>query len=191
MNSQEELITILDFGSQYTQLIARRIREQKVFCNILPFNSEIDPDDKKNLKGIILSGGPSSVFDKDAPILDRRILELNVPVLGICYGLQSIAHILGGKVEKGKKREYGRATIDIQDSSDLFKGLDKKQNVWMSHGDFVVNLPQGYQALATTESIPYAAIKNTQKKIYGLQFHPEVVHTENGKKIIENFLFDI
>jgi GMP synthase (glutamine-hydrolysing) len=191
MNSQEELIIILDFGSQYTQLIARRIREQKVFCKILPFNSEINPDDRKNLKGIILSGGPSSVFDKDAPILDKKILELNVPILGICYGLQIIAHILGGKVEKGKKREYGRAEIDIQDSSDLFKGLDKKQNVWMSHGDFVVKLPQRYQALATTESIPYAAVKNPEKKIYGLQFHPEVMHTENGKKILENFLFDI
>ncbi len=191
MNSQEELIIILDFGSQYTQLIARRIREQKVFCKILPFNSEIDPQDKRNLKGIILSGGPSSVFDENAPILDKKFLELNVPILGICYGLQIIAHSLGGKVEKGKKREYGRAIIDVQDSYDLFKGLDKKQKVWMSHGDFVVKLPEGYQTLATTESIPYAAIKNPKKKIFGLQFHPEVVHTENGKIILENFLFNI
>jgi len=191
MNSQEELIIILDFGSQYTQLIARRIREQKVFCKILPCNLPIDPDDKKNLKGIILSGGPSSVFDQGAPLLDREILELNVPTLGICYGLQIIAHLLGGKVEKSKKREYGGAIIDILDSSDLFKGLDKKQNVWMSHGDFVVKLPDNYQSMATTESIPYAAIKNPEKKIYGLQFHPEVVHTENGKIMLENFLFDI
>lgn len=191
MNSQEELIIILDFGSQYTQLIARRIREQKVFCKILPFNFEIDPDDKKSLKGIILSGGPASVFDESAPTLDKKILELHVPILGICYGLQTLAYVLDGKVEKGKKREYGRAIIDIKDTSDLFKGLDKKQKVWMSHGDFVVELPEGYQALATTESIPYAAIKNPEKKIFGLQFHPEVMHTENGKKMLENFLFDI
>ncbi|MGB2697827.1 MAG: glutamine-hydrolyzing GMP synthase [Candidatus Zixiibacteriota bacterium] len=191
MRSQEELIIVLDFGSQYTQLIARRIREQNVFCKILPFNSEIDTDDRKNLKGIVLSGGPSSVFDENAPLLDKKILELNVPILGICYGLQIIAHILSGKVEKSEKREYGRATIDIQDSSDLFKGLGKKQNVWMSHGDFVIELPDNYQVMATTESIPYAAIKDPEKKIYGLQFHPEVVHTENGKIMLQNFLFDI
>ena len=179
MNSQEELIIILDFGSQYTQLIARRIREQKVFCKILPFNAGIDPDDQKGLRGIILSGGPSSVFDQNAPALNRNILDLNIPVLGICYGLQIVAHFLGGKVEKGKKREYGRSIIEIKDSSDLFKGLNKKQKVWMSHGDFVTKLPEGYQVMATTESIPYAAIKNPEKKIYGLQFHPEVVHTEN------------
>ena len=191
MNSQEELIIILDFGSQYTQLIARRIREQKVFCKILPFNSDIDPHDKKNLKGIILSGGPSSVFDENAPILNRKFLELNVPVLGICYGLQIIAHLLGGKVEKGKKREYGRAIIDLKDSTDLFKGLEKKQQVWMSHGDFVTGLPDAYESMAITESIPCAAIKNPEKKIYGLQFHPEVAHTENGKTMLKNFLFDI
>lgn len=189
--NQEETVIILDFGSQYTQLIARRIREQKVFCKILAFNSEIDPPDKKSLKGIILSGGPSSVFDENAPLLDRKILEIGVPVLGICYGLQIIAHLLGGKLEKGKKREYGRAIIEIKDSSDLFKGLEKKQKAWMSHGDFVTRLPEGYQATATTESIPYAAIKSPEKKIYGLQFHPEVVHTENGKIMLKNFLFDI
>jgi len=191
MNTPEELIVILDFGSQYTQLIARRIREQKVFCKILPFNSKTDLNKEKNLKGIILSGGPASVFDEGAPLLDRKILELNVPVLGICYGLQVIAHLLGGKVEKGRKGEYGRAIIEIKDSSDLFKGLGKKEKVWMSHGDFVVNLPQGYQAFATTESIPYVAVKNPERKIYGLQFHPEVVHTENGKIMLQNFLFDI
>jgi GMP synthase (glutamine-hydrolysing) len=190
-NNKEETIIILDFGSQYSQLIARRIREQKVFCKILLFNSEIDPQKEKNLKGIVLSGGPSSVFDEDAPQLDEKILELNVPVLGICYGLQLIANVLGGKVEKGKKREYGRAVIEIKDSSDLFKGLDEKQKVWMSHGDFVVKLPDNYKTMATTESIPYAAIKNPEKKIYGLQFHPEVVHTENGKIMLKNFLFDI
>jgi len=186
-----ETIIILDFGSQYTQLIARRVRESQVYCEILPF--KVDPDffKDKNLKGIILSGGPSSVFDKNAPVCDKRVFELNVPILGICYGLQLLAHLFGGKVEKSKRREYGKAIINIMDHHDLFKGLKKRLSVWMSHGDFVNKLPKGYKKLASSENIPLAAVKNPKQRIFGVQFHPEVAHTQNGIKIIQNFLYDI
>lgn len=189
--NKEETIIILDFGSQYTQLIARRIREKNVFCEILPFDYELDYIRGKNLKGIVLSGGPSSVFDKNAPICDKKIFQLKVPVLGICYGLQLIAFLFEGKIEKSQRREYGKSVINVFDTSDLFKGLREKENAWMSHGDYVGKLPYGFVPLASTENIPYAGIKNPEEKIYGLQFHPEVVHTENGEKILENFLFNI
>jgi GMP synthase (glutamine-hydrolysing) len=185
---KQETIIILDFGSQYTQLIARRIRENNVFSEILPFNYDLDYIKSKNLKGIVLSGGPSSVFDEGAPFCDKEIFELKVPILGICYGLQMIAFLFDGKVERSKSREYGKAIIAIDDFSNIFKSLEKEQEVWMSHGDFVSFLPRGFVPQASTENIPYAAVKNQEKKIYGLQFHPEVVHTENGRKIIQNFL---
>ncbi len=191
MLKRNETIIILDFGSQYTQLIARRIRESQVYCEILPF--KVDPDffKDKNLKGIILSGGPSSVFDKNAPVCNKKVFELNVPVLGICYGLQLLAHLFGGKVEKSKRREYGKAIINIIDHQDLFKGLKKRLSVWMSHGDFVNKLPKGYKRLASSENIPLAAVKNPEQRIFGVQFHPEVAHTQNGIKTIQNFLYDI
>ena len=186
-----ETIIILDFGSQYTQLIARRVRESQVYCEILPF--KVDPDffKDKNLKGIILSGGPASVFDKNAPVCDKRVFELNVPILGICYGLQLLAHIFGGKVERSKSREYGKASIKIEDYKSLFRGFKRKLSVWMSHGDFVSKLPRGYKRLALSENIPFAAVHNPEKRIFGVQFHPEVAHTQNGIKIIQNFLYDI
>ncbi len=186
-----ETIIILDFGSQYTQLIARRVRESQVYCEILPFNADPDLFKDKNLKGIILSGGPASVFDKNAPVCDKRVFELNVPILGICYGLQLLAHLFGGKVEKSKRREYGKAIINIIDHQDLFKGLKKRLSVWMSHGDFVNKLPKGYKKLASSENIPLAAVKNPKQRIFGVQFHPEVAHTQNGIKIVQNFLYDI
>ena len=191
MLKKEETIIILDFGSQYTQLIARRVRESKVYCEILPFNANPDLFKDKNLKGIILSGGPSSVFDENAPVCDKKVFELNVPILGICYGLQLLAYLFGGKVEKSKSREYGKAIIKIEEHKDLFKGFKKKLQVWMSHGDFVSELPKGYRKLASSENIPFAVVKNSKKKIFGVQFHPEVAHTQNGIKIIQNFLYDI
>ncbi len=191
MLKKEETIIILDFGSQYTQLIARRVRESKVYCEILPFNADPDSFKDKNLKGIILSGGPSSVFDEGAPVCDKKVFELNVPILGICYGLQLLAYFFGGKVEKSKSREYGKAIIKIEEHKDLFKGFKKKLQVWMSHGDFVSKLPRGYKKLASSENIPFAAVKNPKNKIFGVQFHPEVAHTQNGIKIIQNFLYDI
>jgi len=191
MLKKEETIIILDFGSQYTQLIARRVRESRVYCEILPFIANPDLLKDKNLKGIILSGGPSSVFDEKAPVCDKKVFELNVPILGICYGLQLLAYLFGGKVEKSKSREYGKAIIKIEEHKDLFKGFKKKLQVWMSHGDFVSKLPKGYRKLASSENIPFAAVKNPKKKIFGVQFHPEVAHTQNGIRIIQNFLYDI
>lgn len=191
MLKKEETIIILDFGSQYTQLIARRVRESKVYCEILPFNADPDSFKDKNLKGIILSGGPSSVFDENAPVCDKKVFESNVPILGICYGLQLLAHLFGGKVERSKSREYGKAIIKIEEHKDLFRGFKRKLQVWMSHGDFVSKLPRGYRKLASSENIPFAAVKNPKKKILGVQFHPEVAHTQNGIRIIQNFLYDV
>ncbi|HVP36955.1 MAG TPA: glutamine-hydrolyzing GMP synthase [Terriglobales bacterium] len=191
MLKKEETIIILDFGSQYTQLIARRVRESKVYCEIMPFNADPDSLRDRNLKGIILSGGPSSVFEQGAPVCDKKIFGLGVPFLGICYGLQLLAYLFGGKVEKSKSREYGKALIKIEEQNDLFKGFKRKLQVWMSHGDFVNRLPKGYRKLASSENIPFAAVENPKKKIFGVQFHPEVAHTQNGIKIIQNFLYDV
>lgn len=185
-----ETILILDFGSQYTQLIARRVREQKVFCEIYPGNLPLKSF-PENLKGIILSGGPSSVFDPGAPLVSKEVFNLKLPVLGICYGLQLTAHLLGGKVVKSQTREYGKAILQIQQDSELFQDCPKTFQVWMSHGDSVISLPHGFQPLAKTETLNFAAIESKDKKIYGVQFHPEVAHTENGKKILQNFLFEI
>lgn len=185
-----ETILILDFGSQYTQLIARRVREQKVFCEIYAANLPLKSFPKK-LKGIILSGGPASVFDSGAPLVSKEVFNLKLPLLGICYGLQLTAHLLGGKVVKSQSREYGKAILQIQKDSELFQNCPKTFQVWMSHGDSVISLPDGFEALAKTESLDFAAIENKEKRIYGVQFHPEVRHTENGQKILQNFLFDI
>lgn len=187
----QETIIILDFGSQYTQLIARRIRENKVFCEIVPFNQSPESYKEKNLKGIVLSGGPSSVFDQNAPICTSEVFELGVPVLGICYGLQLIGKLFGGEIERSKKREYGKAIIRIDKSENLLSGVRDNTVVWMSHGDHLSRLPPQFEVLAHTEDIPFAAIGNKQKKMFGLQFHPEVAHTEEGKRIIQNFLFRI
>ena len=188
---QEETIIVLDFGSQYTQLIARRIRENKVFCEIIPFNQKTETYKHKNPKGIILSGGPSSVFDQNAPFCESEVFKLGVPILGICYGLQLLGKIFGGEVERSKRREYGKAIIKIDNHEDLFSEVGDQTTVWMSHGDHLSQLPKGFEVLAHTENIPLAAIRDKEKKIFGLQFHPEVVHTQEGKKIIRNFLFNI
>ena len=188
---RDETIIILDFGSQYTQLIARRIRENKVFCEIVPFNQPVETYRNKNLKGIVLSGGPSSVYDPGAPFCGSEIFELGVPVLGICYGLQLLGKLFQGEVERSQKREYGKAVIRIDQAEDLFFGVKDNTVVWMSHGDHLSKLPSGFEVLAHTEDIAYAGIGNREKRIFGLQFHPEVAHTEEGKKILQNFLFRI
>ena len=188
---RDETIIILDFGSQYTQLIARRIRENKVFCEIIPFNQPVETYREKNLKGIVLSGGPSSVLDPGAPVCGKEVFELGVPVLGICYGLQLLGKLFDGEVEKSLKREYGKAVIQIDRAEDLFFRVKDNTVVWMSHGDHLSKLPSGFEVLAHTENIAYAGIGNREKKIFGLQFHPEVAHTEEGKKILQNFLFRI
>ena len=187
----EETIVVLDFGSQYTQLIARRIRENKVLCEILPFNQDPESYRRRNLKGIVLSGGPSSVFDQDAPICEKRVFQLGVPVLGICYGLQLIGRLFGGQLERSQRREYGKAIIQIDKENHLFSEVRGGTRVWMSHGDHLSTLPPQFEVLGHTENIPFAGIGNAEKRIYGLQFHPEVAHTEEGMRILRNFLFGI
>ena len=184
-------ILILDFGSQYTQLIARRIRELNVYCEIHPFNFEIEKIKKFNPKGIILSGGPSSVYDKDAPKIGKEIFDLNVPVLGICYGIQLIVYLFGGKVTSAKRREYGFSQIEIIDNSILFNNLPEKFTVWMSHGDIIEKIPKNFKAIAKTENSPFAGIESLDGKIFGVQFHPEVAHTQHGREILANFVFKI
>jgi GMP synthase (glutamine-hydrolysing) len=191
MISHEEEILIIDFGSQYTQLITRRVRESSVFSEIYPHTVSIEQIKKINPIGIILSGGPMSVYDVDAPLISSDILELGIPVLGICYGLQFISLSLGGIVEPAKDREYGKATLKIKNESPLFNNVKNESIVWMSHGDYLNSPPKAFQIIGTSDHSPVCAIADENKKIYGLQFHPEVMHTEEGGKIIHNFLFNI
>jgi len=184
-------IAVLDFGSQYSQLIARRIRENKVYSKIVPFNITPDELKKENVKGIILSGGPSNVYAKTAPICDKKIFELGVPVLGICYGMQLTGHLLKGKVAKSQKREFGRAEMIVDDTCDLFKGLPEVITVWMSHGDKIEELPPNFSVMGHTDNSPVAALADHVRHIYGLQFHPEVAHTPLGNEIIKNFVFRV
>lgn len=186
-----EKILVLDFGSQYTQLIARRIREAKVYSEIMPFNVTIERIRKFRPKGIVLSGGPSSVYQEGAPVCSKKVFDLGVPVLGICYGMQLMTHLFGGKVAKAVKREYGKADLFIDDKSGILKGLGKDTVVWMSHGDRIDVMPEGFKSIAHTSNAPVAAMGNQEKKFYGLQFHPEVVHTPKGVKILQNFVYDI
>jgi GMP synthase (glutamine-hydrolysing) len=187
-----EEIAILDFGSQYTQVIARRVRECNVYSTILRYDTPAKEVAKRNLKGLILSGGPSSVYAKDAPLPDRAIFKLGVPILGICYGIQLLAQYLGGKVEPGQKREYGKGTLAIRDEAcPLFKGLPRALQVWNSHGDKLTKIPAGFRSVAVTENSDYAAIEEKERRVYGLQFHPEVAHTPQGREIISNFVHGI
>lgn len=184
-----ELIAILDFGSQYTQVIARRIRECQVYCTILPFNKSASAIAALQPNGLILSGGPASVYAPDAPLPDRQIFDLGVPVLGICYGLQLLAQFLDGKVEPGPKREYGKGTLTVKDAAcPLFQGLPPQLQVWNSHGDRLTSLPAGFQSVAVTENSDLAAIEHRARRMFGLQFHPEVVHTPRGTEILANFV---
>ncbi|MEK7266962.1 MAG: glutamine-hydrolyzing GMP synthase, partial [Nitrospirota bacterium] len=186
-------ILVLDFGSQYTQLIARRVRENSVYSEIFPYNAPFEKILDFKPKGIILSGGPSSVYSKGSPIPDIKVFDLGIPILGICYGMQLMAHLLGGRVAKAAKREYGRAELTIDDDSDLFKGISPNLQavVWMSHGDRIEKYPKGFMPIAHTENSPVAAMADKKKNFYALQFHPEVVHTEKGREIIKNFIFNI
>jgi GMP synthase (glutamine-hydrolysing) len=183
-------IIILDFGSQYNQLIARRIRELGVYAEILPFNAPLNEIMNKKPKGIILSGGPSSVFADDAALINPSLYEQSIPVFGICYGMQLTAHLLGGKVRKGEKGEYGKSEFTITEDSKLFKNVPQTSTVWMSHFDEVAELPEGFK-LSGKSNIDIASIINEDKNIYAVQFHPEVSHSEFGTKMLENFVFDI
>lgn len=182
---------ILDFGSQYTQLIARRVRELSVYSEIFPYNVDYETLMDQKPGAVILSGGPDSVYSQTAPIPDSRFMSPGVPVLGICFGLQLLAQNGGGRVEGGHEREYGHADLDIQTDSLLFKGLDKKEPVWMSHGDRVTEPPAGFDIIAGTSNLKIAAVENKSEKLYGIQFHPEVHHTPKGLRILQNFLYEI
>lgn len=186
-----EKILIIDFGSQYTQLITRRIREANVFSEIHPHTITLEQIKKIDPKGIILSGGPMSVYDEGAPLIDIDVLKLGIPVLGICYGLQFICQVMGGGVESAADREYGKAALKIEEYDDLLKGVKDNSIVWMSHGDYLTRLPEGFKVTAVSAHSPICAVSNRAKKIYGVQFHPEVMHTTEGKVIIGNFLFGI
>jgi GMP synthase (glutamine-hydrolysing) len=188
----DEMVPILDFGAQYAQLIARRVREKGVYSELVRPEISVDELKKLNPKGLILSGGPSSVYEPNAPKCDPRIFDLGVPVLGICYGMQLGAQVLGGQVKPAKAREFGRAKLTVTAAGDaLTKGLPRETTVWMSHGDQVHELPGDFIALATTPTCPYAAARHKSRPFYGVQFHPEVTHTPRGQQIFENFLYEI
>src|SRR5580704_9177384 len=182
-------VVILDFGSQYTQVIARRVRESRVYSEILRFGVGPDEIRETGARGIILSGGPASVYSANAPQIDPEIFGMGIPVLGICYGAQLMAYHLGGAVEFSDHREYGAGTLNVVGTSPLFDGLPAKLQVWNSHGDKITQIPNGFEAIGTTENSAYAAIQHHGKSLFGLQFHPEVAHTPLGKDVLENFLY--
>ena len=187
----KEKILIVDFGSQYNQLIARKVREENVFCEIVPPDISIDSIDRDSVKGIILSGGPASVYQKGAPHCDGRMFSLGIPVLGICYGMQLMAKILGGKVGGSHSREYGRAPFTVTGQIPLFKGVPKTSITWMSHGDKVISMPKGFKRIGLSKNTSIAAFADPGRKLFGVQFHPEVAHTQSGKKILRNFVRDV
>ncbi len=184
-----EKILVLDFGSQYTQLIARRIREAKVYCEIHPYNLPLAAVRRFAPRGIVMSGGPASTYGGDAPHVDPEIFSLGVPILGICYGMQEMVAALGGTVEQTREREFGKAELQQREEDSLFAGISFPTQVWMSHGDRVSSLPPGFRVIAATDNAPIAAIGHREKRFWGVQFHPEVVHTVAGRQLLENFLF--
>lgn len=188
---QNQFVLIIDFGGQYNQLIARRVRENGVYCEVKPYTISIDEIKSLNPVGIIFTGGPNSVYTGNAPTCSKEIFELNIPILGICYGTQLMTHVLGGKVTSADKREYGKTEITIDSSSKIFSNLEENTTVWMSHTDYIEELADGFKVIARSETCPTAAIENEEKKLYGVQFHPEVNHSVRGKEMLKNFLFDV
>ncbi len=191
MTKQNEIIVVLDFGGQYNQLIARRIRDLGVYSELLPYNTSVERIRELQPKGIVFSGGPASVYEENSPLVDPAIYDLNIPIFGICYGMQMMAYQLQGKVERAGKREYGKAEVEFVEGSQIGFGLDRTQTVWMSHGDHVVELPEGFQIDASTEHAPVAAMSHADRQFFAVQFHPEVRHSEFGNEIISNFLYQI
>ncbi len=186
-----ELVLVLDFGGQYNQLIARRVREANVYCEVLPYNVSIERIKEKNPKGIIFTGGPASVLDENAPKCVNEVFELGIPILGICYGMQLMSVMLGGEVARAHSREYGKVSITLDENHSLFQGIEKETSCWMSHTYHVSKLPQGFLSIAGSANCPISAMANDQKKLYAVQFHPEVMHTPRGKEVLHNFLFKI
>ncbi|CAM3629436.1 glutamine-hydrolyzing GMP synthase [Marinicrinis lubricantis] len=190
-NKPNEIVVVLDFGGQYNQLIARRIRDLGVYSELLPYNTSAEKLKELNPKGIVFSGGPASVYGENSPIVDAAVYDLGVPILGICYGMQMMSHQLNGKVERAGKREYGKAMVDFNESCCLIKGLERSQQVWMSHSDLVIEPPAGFVVDASTEHAPIAAMSHPERKLFAVQFHPEVRHTVYGNDMIRNFLFEV
>jgi GMP synthase (glutamine-hydrolysing) len=186
-----EIVLVVDFGGQYNQLIARRVRECGVYCEIIPYTYSLEKIREKNPSALIFTGGPNSVYGEDSPSIDREIFNIGVPVLGICYGDQLMAHKLEGKVATAPVREYGKTNVNLDNQSRLFKGIDASETCWMSHTDYIAEAPKGFKIVGHTDVCPIAAMENEDKKLYGVQFHPEVEHTPFGKKMFENFLYDI
>ncbi|MEY4480145.1 MAG: hypothetical protein RLZZ267_823 [Bacillota bacterium] len=191
MKKHHEMVVVLDFGGQYNQLIARRIRDLGVYSELLPFNTSVEKIKALQPMGIVFSGGPSSVYGEGAPQVDPAIYDLGIPIFGICYGMQLMTHQLNGKVEAASTREYGKAIVEFKPESKLVKDLDASQQVWMSHGDLVVQLPEGFVVDASTDHCPVTAMSNVDRNLFGVQFHPEVVHSIQGNELIGNFLFGI
>lgn len=188
---KKDIVLIMDFGGQYSQLIARRVREANVYCEIVPYDYSIDMIKERSPRGIIFSGGPASVYADNSPKCDDKIFELGIPILGICYGGQLMAKTLEGKVNRASSKEYGKTKLDVKEGSNLLCGISDSMVCWMSHTDFIEKAPEGFEIIATTDFCPVAAMENTDKKLYGVQFHPEVEHTEHGRNIIKNFLYNI
>ncbi|WP_105615629.1 glutamine-hydrolyzing GMP synthase [Vallitalea okinawensis] len=188
---RHELVIVLDFGGQYNQLIARRVREANVYCEVMPYDTPLEEIKEKNPKGIIFTGGPSVVYEEDAPIVDKGIFDLDIPVLGICYGCQMMGYLLGGEVSKADQREYGKTELKVNSKSALFNTVEEETTCWMSHTYYISEPPKGFDITATTETCPVAAMENKEKKLYGVQFHPEVLHTPEGNKMLRNFLKEV
>jgi len=191
MTKQNEIIVVLDFGGQYNQLIARRIRDLGVYSELLPYNTSAERLREINPKGIVFSGGPASVYEENSPLVDPGVYDLGVPIFGICYGMQMISHQLNGKVERAGKREYGKAEVKFTTESSIITGLEADQTVWMSHSDKVIELPEGFKVDASSEHAPIAAISHDERRIFAVQFHPEVRHSVNGDNMIKNFLYNV
>lgn len=185
-----ELVLVVDFGGQYNQLIARRVRENKVYCEIVPYTISAEKVKELNPKGIIFTGGPNSVYGEDSPQVDKELFELNIPILGICYGAQLMSHMLGGCVKTATIREYGKTDVELTTNNKLFDGITEKQ-CWMSHTDYIEKAPTGFDIIGYSNQCPVAAICNEDKKLYGVQFHPEVEHTLFGAKMLTNFLYNV
>ena len=187
----KELVIVVDFGGQYNQLIARRVRENHVYCEVYPYHKAVAKIKELQPQGIIFTGGPGSVYEDNAPKIEAEVFHLGIPVLGLCYGMQFMAQTLGGEVKHADMREFGKTEIDVNTASPLFKGLQEKEIVWMSHQDYVASIPEGFEIVAHTANCPVAAMQNPEKKLYAMQYHPEVLHSEHGKEMLHNFLFEV
>ena len=187
----KEFVIVVDFGGQYNQLIARRVRENHVYCEVYPYNKALEKIKELKPQGIIFTGGPNSVYEENSPKIEKEIFELGIPILGMCYGMQIMAHTLGGEVKSADNREFGKTPTKVDTTSPLFKGLEEDQVVWMSHVDYVAKVPEGFEIVAHTKDCPGASMQNTERKLYAMQYHAEVLHTEHGKEMLHNFLYEV